>query len=503
MALRRSLLVSTLLPAMLLAVARNSHAAEIRTYRDKTAFLADTSATAATGPLPDLGLIPSAIVGSVTFSLAPGGDNLAIGATGTLASPDWCPLTPGNDIAMGFENLAVALAGPVYSLGFDFVQPNVSMPSWGGTPVDSIYEISLSFGASLVGKVQFESIASDVETFLGVWTSVPFDSATIIDITPSPFVDDDEFLGEFHTGTNPAPALTACTDKATFPATHGATSATGPLPDIGLVSAVKLGSVTLSIAPGGDNMAIGGFGIASVPDWSPLIPGNDIAMGYENLQIDLDEPVLALGFDFAQPDVTMPAWGGTPVDSTFEIRLFLGAAFVGSLSFDSIPTDQLTFVGVCSDAPFDRATIIDVTASPFVDDDEFFGEIYTAPGPSTWTNLGHYLDGVWGDPVLSGSGPLTAGSPGALVLTNAAPASVAILIASLSANPQNALCGTIVPLPALQILTLPTNLGEISLAWSSWSAGLEGSSLHFQYLIADPAAPCGVAMSNALRGDVP
>ena len=35
-------------------------------------------------------------------------------------------------------------------------------------------------------------------------------------------------------------------------------------------------------------------------------------------------PVFALGFEIVEPDATMPAWGGTAVDSSFQIRLFLG-----------------------------------------------------------------------------------------------------------------------------------------------------------------------------------
>ena len=53
-------------------------------------------------------------------------------------------------------------------------------------------------------------------------------------------------------------------------------------------------------------------------------------------------------------------------------------------------------------------------------------------------------------------------------------------------------------------LTLPTNgAGQLSLAWSSWPGGLSGASLYFQVAVADAGAPCGAALSNALRADVP
>ena len=77
-------------------------AATLRTFEDKAAFLAATEAASATGPLPDLGAVPlGATVESVTFSLAPGGGALYIGAVGTGGAPDWYPPTPGNDIALG------------------------------------------------------------------------------------------------------------------------------------------------------------------------------------------------------------------------------------------------------------------------------------------------------------------------------------------------------------------------------------------------------------------
>jgi hypothetical protein len=487
-------------------LAPSATAMQLKTYTDGATFRAETGAAGATGPLPDLGLVVSATVGSVTFSVAPGGDNLAIGASGTLAEPDWSDLLPGNDIALGYENLQVDFAAPMYSLGFDFAQPDVTMPIWGGTPVDSTFEISLYDGATLVGQTQFAAIPADVATFLGVWSKAAFTSATIVDVTVSPFVDDDEFFGEFYTGDVPAPVatVTACTDKAAFLAGTGATSASGPIPNLGSVSSAKLGSVTLGIGPGGDDLLIGAFATGAEPDWCPLLPGHDIAQGYENLEVVMDEPVTSFGIDFVQPDATMPPYGGTPIDSVFEMTLFSGGVPIGQVLFTSIPVDTVAFLGVCSDTPFDRVTLIDVTASPFVDDDEFYGEIYTGPGPAAWTNLGHGLAGVNGDPLLYGTGPLTDGSSGSLVLERAAPASVAVLVVALSGTEIPILCGTLVPWPPLLIATAPTSpSGGIAIGWSNWDATFSGASLFFQFGLLDPSAICGVSISNALRADVP
>ena len=46
--------------------------------------------------------------------------------------------------------------------------------------------------------------------------------------------------------------------------------------------------------------------------------------------------------------------------------------------------------------------------------------------------------------------------------------------------------------------------GKIELAWSAWPGPLPpGVELVFQWAVDDPGAPFGVALSNALRADVP
>ncbi len=127
-------------------------------------------------------------------------------------------------------------------------------------------------------------------------------------------------------------------------------------------------------------------------------------------------------------------------------------------------------------------------------------------GVLPFTDLGHALAGAHGPPVLAGSGALLTGSAGALTLTNAAgPGAVAILFTSLSSTPTPFKGGTLLPVPIALQLTLSTggSPGSIPLGWSSWPAGLSGASLYFQYAIADALAVQGVALSNALRADVP
>ena len=177
-----------------------------QTFDDKETFLAATHGESGSGELPDLGFVSgSATVGSVTFALAPNGNNFAIGAAGTSAAPSWYPDLPGNWIAMGYENLQVTFDAPVFAMGFDFIEPNATMPVFGGTPVDSTYQVTLLYNDTPVGAFTFNA-TDDVLAFVGVRSATSFNRVWIIDVTTdaaghtSPFIGDDEFFGQFYTG---------------------------------------------------------------------------------------------------------------------------------------------------------------------------------------------------------------------------------------------------------------------------------------------------------------
>jgi hypothetical protein len=54
-----------------------------------------------------------------------------------------------------------------------------------------------------------------------------------------------------------------------------------------------------------------------------------------------------------------------------------------------------------------------------------------------------------------------------------------------------------VPVPVTTSIPLFTNgAGQSNLAWASWPPVLSGSTLDFQYAIADAAAVCGVAPAS-------
>jgi hypothetical protein len=176
-------------------------------------------------------------------------------------------------------------------------------------------------------------------------------------------------------GVTPAAAvnnLALYDNRIAFLAATGATNATGPLPNLGLITeGATVGSVNFSLAPGGNSLALGG-----AFDWYPGLAGNEIALGFENLQVSFASPVTAMGFLFVEPNVTVPPHGGIPVNSPYLVTLYNGPVEVGSFSFDA-PDDQIAFVGISSSTPFTRATIVDTSGN---DDDEYFGEFYTSAG---------------------------------------------------------------------------------------------------------------------------
>ena len=64
--------------------------------------------------------------------------------------------------------------------------------------------------------------------------------------------------------------------------------------------------------------------------------------------------------------------------------------------------------------------------------------------------------------------------------------------------------GTLVPVPVSLMLPLATSpSGDAPLPWTAWPAGLSGLDLYFQYAIQDAGAVHGVALSNAVKADVP
>lgn len=167
-------------------------------------------------------------------------------------------------------------------------------------------------------------------------------------------------------------------DHNAFLATTGSTSATGPLPNLGKVANAGVGklqgSVTFTaVAPSIDLW----FGQGGGVDWTPLIPGNEMALGErENLDARFSAAVYAAGFDFAEPTCQSGCSA-----STFGIALRDGSNnLVGSFSF-APKQDVEQFFGVWSDTPFTLMQIRETL--PPDTSNEYFGQFYSSSTPYT------------------------------------------------------------------------------------------------------------------------
>ena len=119
-------------------------------------------------------------------------------------------------------------------------------------------------------------------------------------------------------------------------------------------------------------------------------------------------------------------------------------------------------------------------------------------GSATWCDRGHALAGTPGDPILSGTGPLTAGSVVGLDLANGHGGQPAFLVAGSTEANLPLFGGHLVPLPDLLVFQVVTDAaGQLSLS-ATWPALPPGTPIYWQVLVLDPGAPAGVAFSNGL-----
>ena len=180
--------------------------AAIVTFSDQSTFLSSTGATSATGTIPDLGRIVSGTqtLGDVSISLGTGASALFVGASGLSVGSDWTTVSPGNDIALsGTESINVDFVSPVFSAGFEFVEPTDS--TCYAPCFDSTFNVTLKNGGVTVDSFTFNA-PDDVLAFIGVWSDSAFDRLEIVDLTATV---DDEYYGEFFSGARslvPIPA---------------------------------------------------------------------------------------------------------------------------------------------------------------------------------------------------------------------------------------------------------------------------------------------------------
>ena len=145
--------------------------ADTSVFSDKGSFLSATGATAASGAYPDVGRVLSGSLsaGSITITLGAPATQLFIGTGGVsgAVNEDWTSRLPGADIAIsGPENLNIALAAPVFSFGYDIVEPEFD-PNINAPFVDSSFTVTLSLGGTTVASFSFNP-ANDTAAFIGV-----------------------------------------------------------------------------------------------------------------------------------------------------------------------------------------------------------------------------------------------------------------------------------------------------------------------------------------------
>lgn len=180
------------------------------------------------------------------------------------------------------------------------------------------------------------------------------------------------------------------TDDAAFSAATGATSLTGPLPELGDVgNSVTLGDATLNA---GNTIFVG-------EGWSSLLP-NERAIaisGNENLDISIDTGLsTAFGFYFHEPagsTAKLDGCNASCVDSTFNIQFLLDGVLVDSMSFSPVDNKAI-FEGIILDTAFDEVAFTETTGGI---DNEFFGEMFVSrevPEPGTLSLLAMSLFGL-------------------------------------------------------------------------------------------------------------
>lgn len=204
-----------LLPALMVAaVSSSSYAqANLTIYSSQSAFLSVTGAASATGALPDFGFVPSfgsASVGQVTFTDPDGLGGFFIGGASYYASPafDWTTRYAGNELAINYsEHLNVSFNAPVYSAGFDFIEPGAldAQSPYANDAlylyVDSVFTVTLKNDNATVGSFTFNA-PDNVASFIGVWSDSAFNRMEIRETTGGV---EDEYFGQFYAGNSALP----------------------------------------------------------------------------------------------------------------------------------------------------------------------------------------------------------------------------------------------------------------------------------------------------------
>lgn len=174
--------------------------ATVLTFDSRADFETATGATVV-GPIPQLPSGTEFSIGDLSFTNERPPTLNTVRNWSTLISEPF-------DLAInGVENFNVDSGTPLYSFGFDFHEPRAPRPpafpdTCNFLPcVDSTFELTLLDGAMTVAVHEFTRPKDSLE-FVGIWTSNPFNRIEIRETTGTA---DNEFFGNFTTGTTPAP----------------------------------------------------------------------------------------------------------------------------------------------------------------------------------------------------------------------------------------------------------------------------------------------------------
>ncbi len=188
--------------------------------------------------------------------------------------------------------------------------------------------------------------------------------------------------------------------------------------------------------------------------------------------------------------------------SDVSVRLSNGAGgFSPELSFASHALPQ----GLDA-ADFDSDGLTDLVTANF--SAPVASVLFNGSGSAgVWTNLRNGLAGVSGVPLLTGTGPLVAGSGVTLTLVNAASAASSPLLLGFMPLHASFAGGVIVPdaftAPGTLLPMTTSASGSVVLS-STWPPGVPpGFAFYTQFWITDAAGPFGWAASNGLLGVTP
>lgn len=233
---------------------------------------------------------------------------------------------------------------------------------------------------------------------------------------------------------------------------------------------------------------------------------SQVELDYANLNIDYSD------FEGGQAAITGQTQGAVWGAGNFDLDPHFAA--VSSGNYRLLANSPCIDAGSNAESP--AGLLVDLDGNPRgVDDpqvcDTGVGEVPVVdmgayefqPAPGAWTNLGHALAGSIGKPCLVGTGDLTPSSVAALQLSGAASNASAFLVMGITSLDLPFQGGILVPHPDRVIKLASGASGELSLN-GAWPVNFpSGTTLYFQFWIADPAGPIGFAASNALEATTP